>query len=50
LLVLRSASIVEALGAVEETINLAPDRRIRLAGYSPSQLTPAASPAPVVCS
>jgi hypothetical protein len=50
MLVLRSATIVEALGAVEETINLAPDRRIRLAGYSPALLTPAAGPALVVCS
>ncbi|SRR6266511_2620101 len=50
MLVLRSASIGEALEAVEETIDLAPDRRIRLAGYFPAQLTPAASPAPVVCS
>jgi ribulose bisphosphate carboxylase small subunit len=50
LLVLRSASVVEALDAIEEIVNLAPERRIRLAGYSPRHLTRVASPAPVVCS
>jgi hypothetical protein len=49
-LVFRSASLAEAVEAIGQIIGSAPERRIRFSGYLPSELTPAASPAPVVCS
>jgi hypothetical protein len=50
ILVFRSGTAIDVLEAVEETIALGPERRVRVAGYAATSLTRTSWPVPVVCS